>query len=255
MQPKRKREIKLLEGMGWGKGTIHIYFEACYICGGFIRVCASRLDQSRTFIRESYTLNISKRTKDLTNQKFCSSFFRGLYEEGSGTHWMEKIDDHCLRRSTNHVRATRRQSTTTPNKKRDWLASRLCVTSKRTQAQHTKPKQTQKTILLNSTISSPIATGPLLLQTAKHTYLQGTEDFKICLDLSLRWSSGVRTYMWGRKQGSFGAESEHPFTHSQFTACDGLGNQLEVVSYLKQLMHRSREGVSSNLWHRANYQT
>jgi hypothetical protein len=39
--------------------------------------------------------------------------------------------------------------------------------------------------------------------------------------------------MRGRKLGSFGAESKHPFTHSQFTACDGLGNQLEVVGYLK----------------------
>ncbi len=118
-------------------------------------------------------------------------------------------------------------------KKREWLASRLCVTSKRTQAQHTKPKQTQKTILLNSTISSPIATGPLLRQSAKHTYLQGTENFKICLDLSLRWSSGARTYMLGRKQGSFGADSKHPFTPSQFTACDGLGKPVRVRRLLE----------------------
>jgi hypothetical protein len=97
-------------------------------------------------------------------------------------------------------------------KKRDWLASRLCVTSKRTQAQHTKPKPTQKTILLNSTISFPIATGPLLLQTAKHTYLHGTEDFKICLDLSLRWSSGVRTYIWEEENKE--ALELDPNTHS-----------------------------------------
>jgi hypothetical protein len=25
----------------------------------------------------------------------------------------------------------------------------------------------------------------------------------------------------------------NPVTHSQFTACDGLGNQLEVVGYFK----------------------
>ncbi len=55
-------------------------------------------------MRESCTLSISKQTKDLTNQKFCSSFSRGLYEEGSGTQGMEKIDDpHYLRRSTHHV--------------------------------------------------------------------------------------------------------------------------------------------------------
>ncbi len=33
---------------------------------------------------------------------------------------------------------------------------------------------------------------------------------------------------------AFGAESNHPVTHSQFTACDGLGNQLEVVGYEKK---------------------
>lgn len=69
----------------------HILIEVCYICASAIHssVC---IQESRTFMRESCTLNISKQTKDLTNQKFCSSFFRGLYEEGSGTHGMEKID-------------------------------------------------------------------------------------------------------------------------------------------------------------------
>jgi hypothetical protein len=58
----------------------------------------------------------------------------------------------------------------------------ITCTWKRTQAQYPKPKQTRKTLLLNSTISSAIATRPVLPQTAKHAYLQGTEDgFKICL--------------------------------------------------------------------------
>ncbi len=149
---------------------------------------------------------------------------------------MEKIDDHYLRRFYASCPSNKKTiNNNSKQKKRDWLASRLCVTSKRTQAQHTKPKQTQKKKthnLLNSTISSPIATGPLLRQSAKHTYLPRNwrlQDFFGFESEMKFWSEDLYERKKTRKLWSW---IQTPI-YSPTASSQLVMNQLEVVGYLK----------------------